>query len=72
MAENFDGELEYPLNLTKFNNTCSVVLGFTTNFGAKKTKIEAICLRGEVLHAKYKVVNTVYEVRANLADHPGV
>jgi len=72
LAENVDGELEYPLNLTKFNNTFSVVLGFTTNFGAKKTKIEAICLRGEVLHAKYKVVNTVYEVRANLADHPGV
>ena len=34
MNENVTGELEYLLNVTKFNNTSNLVLGFDENFGA--------------------------------------
>ena len=33
LAENPLGELDYPLNLSKFNNCTNIVLGFEENFG---------------------------------------
>ena len=69
MNENPTGELEYLLNVSKFNNTNNIVLGFDENFGAKNTVIKYIGLKGEKLREKIKVIETVYEVRANLADH---
>ena len=69
MNENLTGELEYLLNVTKFNNVDNLVLGFDENFGAAQTIIKFIGLKGEKLREKVKVVETVYEVRANLADH---
>jgi hypothetical protein len=45
------------------------VIGFDDNFGAKNTVIKFIGLKGEKLREKVKVIETVYEVRANLADH---
>lgn len=69
MNENVTGELEYLLNVTKFNNTSNLVLGFDENFGASTTVIKYIGFKGEKLREKTKVVETVYEVRANLADH---
>jgi hypothetical protein len=47
----------------------NIVLGFDENFGAAKTRIKYIGLKGEKLREKVKVIETVYEVRANLADH---
>ena len=63
------GELEYLLNVSKFNNISNIVLGFDENFGAKNTVIKYIGFKGEKLREKVKVIETVYEVRANLADH---
>lgn len=63
------GELEYLLNVSKFNNIGNIVLGFDENFGAKNTVIKYIGLKGEKLREKVQVIETVYEVRANLADH---
>eukprot|EP00347_Sterkiella_histriomuscorum_P021497 403333773 len=69
LNENVTGELEYLLNVSKFNNTGNIVLGFDENFGAKNTIIKFIGLKGEKLREKVQVIETVYEVRANLADH---
>ena len=69
MNENVSGELEYLVNITKFNNISNIVLGFDENFGAPNTVIKYIGFKGEKLREKVKVVETVYEVRANLADH---
>ena len=69
MNQNVTGELEYLLNVTKFANVANLVLGFDQNFGAPKTQIKFIGLKGEKLREKVKVIETVYEVRANLADH---
>ncbi|CDW90648.1 UNKNOWN [Stylonychia lemnae] len=69
MNENMTGELEYLLNVSQFNNTSNIVIGFDENFGAKNTVVKYIGLKGEKLREKVKVVETVYEVRANLADH---
>ena len=62
MNENVSGELEYLLNVTKFNNTDSVVLGFDENFGAPRTIIKFLGFKGEYLRDKPKLTETIYEV----------
>lgn len=69
MAENVTGEVDYLLNITKFTNVSNIVLGFDENFGAPNTVIKYIGFKGEKLREKFKVVQTVYEIQANLADH---
>ena len=69
MNENVSGELDYLVNITKFSNVGNIVLGFDENFGAANTIIKFIGFKGEKLREKVKVIDTVYEVRANLADH---
>ena len=69
MNENVSGEVEYLLNITKFNNVTNLVVGFDENFGASKTSIRYIGFKGEKLREKYKAVQAVYEIQANLADH---
>ncbi len=63
------GEVEYLLNITKFNNVTNIVIGFDENFGAPKTSVRYIGFKGEKLREKFKVVQTVYELTPNLADH---
>ena len=58
------GEMEYPVNLTKFSNLSNIVLGFDGNFGAKKSALLYVGFKGDRLRNKVKVVDTVYEVRA--------
>ena len=69
LAENCLGELDYPVNLSKFNNCQSIVLGFEGNFGARVTQINFIGLKGQYLRDKSKATEIIYEVRANIADH---
>lgn len=69
LAENLNGEIDCLVNISKFNNVSNLVLGFDENFGAPRTALRYIGLKGEKLREKVKVVETVYEVRANLADH---
>ena len=69
LNENLSGDIDYLLNVSKFSNVGNVVLGFDENFGAKNTVVKYIGFKGEKLREKVKVVETVYEVRANLADH---
>lgn len=68
MNENVTGELEYLLNISKFNNVSNLVIGFDENFGAANTVIKYIGFKGEKLREKVKVVQTVYEIQTNPAD----
>lgn len=52
MNENVTGDLEYLLNVSKFNNTSNVVLGFDENFGANTSIIKFIGFKGEKLREK--------------------
>ena len=54
LAETPQGEIDYPLNLSKFNNVTSIVLGFEESFGANRTQINFIGLKGAMLRAKSK------------------
>ena len=70
MAEDILGELDYCLPLNKFNNCNNLVLGFVGNFGGRTTSINFIGLKGQFLRDKSKAQSIVYEVRAQMADHP--
>ena len=71
LAENLTGEVEYPVSQSKFTNTSSIVLGFDENFGANRTGIKFIGIRGEFLRLKPKMGEIVYEVRANYSKLDG-
>ena len=66
---NYDGRVEYPLKLSKFQNVGSITLGIDENYGAENTEIKYIGFKGENLNQKSRAVVAVYEARANLADH---
>ena len=67
--DNSDGRIEYPLKLSKFQNVGSLTIGIDENYGAENTEIKYIGFKGENLNQKAQAVITVYEARANLADH---
>ena len=67
--DNLDGRIEYPLKISKFQNVGSLTLGSDENYGAENTEIRYIGFKGENLNQKAQAVVTVYEARANLADH---
>ena len=69
MVELNQGDLEYPTNLTKFSSVNKLIIGFDGTFGASKSSVKFVGLKGERLRNKTKIGETVYEVRANLADH---
>ena len=64
-----DASLEYNLRASKFLNTNSLVLYFPTNFGAKKTKIDYIGLKGVATKNKRQIIETVYESKPQMKDH---
>ena len=69
LTENCLGEIDYPVNLSKFNNCNNIVLGFQENFGASDTIINFIGLKGQYIREKSKATEFIYEVRAQIADH---
>lgn len=64
LADNQDG-IDYPVSLSKFTNVSNLVLGFPENFGGDVTQIKFIGIKGELLRAKPKMGEIIYEVRAN-------
>jgi len=49
---NLTGEVEYLVNVSKFNNTRNLVLGFPDNYGASRTMVKFIGLKGERIMQK--------------------
>jgi len=60
---------EYAVKPAKFQNVSSVTLFFPSSQGAETIRIYYIGLRGTWTERKRDPVITVYESRANLADH---
>ena len=69
LAENCLGEIDYPLNLNKFNNCMNLVLGFKGNLGGSTSVINFIGVKGQFIREKSKAQEIIYEVRAQMADH---
>ncbi|CDJ41429.1 hypothetical protein, conserved [Eimeria tenella] len=69
LTTDFHGAVEYPLKVTKLQNTSSIVLYFPENFGGDCTEIFYIGLRGVGSNYRREAVQTVYEARANMKDH---
>jgi hypothetical protein len=64
-----EGILEYNLRASKFLNTNSLVFYFPTNFGAKRTKIDYIGIKGVATKNKRQIIETVYESKPQMKDH---
>ena len=52
------------MNVTKFSNVSNLVLGIDGSFGANRSSLKFIGLKGERLRNKVKVGEIVYEVIA--------
>eukprot|EP00871_Galdieria_phlegrea_P000805 jgi/Galph1/1725/GphlegSOOS_G402.1 len=55
--------IEYPTKYTKFQNVHSLIMFFPSNFGALRTIIEYIGLKGEGTNYRREAVHAVYEAR---------
>lgn len=70
LSKDYNGSIEYPLKVAKFNSVTSVLLFFPINHGAENTRIYYIGLRGEVSEPQPQgVVVATYEVAPNPAEH---
>lgn len=69
LVENFNGTMEYPMQVSKFNGVHSIDLYFPSNFGADGTEITFIAFKGEFSERKRQAVECVYEARPVPQDH---
>ncbi|KAH7622446.1 putative PITH domain-containing protein 1 [Nannochloris sp. 'desiccata'] len=69
LLENFNGQMEYPTQVAKFNGVHSIDLYFPANFGAAATEITFIAFKGEFSERKRQAVEAVYEARPVPSDH---
>ena len=58
------GDLEYPTNMSKFTNVSKIIIGVDGSFGATRSSLKFVGLKGDKLREKTKIGETVYEVRA--------
>jgi hypothetical protein len=69
LVEDFCGVVEYPLRPVRFSNVNSLVLQFPVKTNGVPIEINWIGLKGIASGDKRQAVVTVYESRANIADH---
>lgn len=70
LSKDYNGSIEYPLKVARFNSVTSILLFFPTNYGAENTRIYYIGLRGEALEPQPQgIVVTTYEAAPNPTDH---
>jgi len=69
LHEDFNGRLEYQTRISKFQNVTSITMFFPDNFGNDVTKINFIGLKGDWKELKKDPIITIYEAKANPADH---
>lgn len=63
LNEDFAGVLEYPTQVTKFQNVHALDMYFPDNMGADHTQIFFVGIKGEHVERKREAVNAVYEVK---------
>uniref|UniRef100_A0A6B2LJW8 PITH domain-containing protein n=1 Tax=Arcella intermedia TaxID=1963864 RepID=A0A6B2LJW8_9EUKA len=72
-SDNLDGSLEYPVQVFKFGNVHHLTMYFNTNWGAAKTRITYIGLKGIFTVAnRDKIVVANYELKPNPAKNSGI
>jgi hypothetical protein len=69
LLENYGGQIEYPTHAAKFNGVHSLDLYFPSNYGADRTTISFIGLRGEFSERRREAVEAVYEAKPMPQDH---
>jgi hypothetical protein len=69
LVEDFCGVVEYPLRPVRFSNVNSLTLQFPHKEEGGRMEINWIGLKGVASGDQRKAVMTVYESRANVADH---
>jgi hypothetical protein len=67
LVEDMHGAVDYRVRATKFAQCNAIAFYFRS--GLDELKLSWLGLRGEASEAQRKAVQTVYEARANLADH---
>ncbi|CAI5708700.1 unnamed protein product [Peronospora destructor] len=69
LVEDDSANIDYPLQVRKFQGVCNVTLVFKDSYGGDETKIYYIGLKGESKKWRHGVVECVYEARPQPADH---
>ncbi|GBN53484.1 PITH domain-containing protein 1 [Araneus ventricosus] len=70
MQPDLDGTLEYPVKVVKFPNVHHLTIYFPKNFGAERTKIYYIGLKGEYTKPpRQEITLMTYEAAPNPCDH---
>ncbi|KAE9001388.1 hypothetical protein PR003_g18736 [Phytophthora rubi] len=69
LVEDDSANIDYPLQVRKFQGVSSVTLFFEDSYGGDETKIYYIGLKGESKKWRHGVVECVYEARPQPADH---
>jgi hypothetical protein len=68
LVEDMHGAVDYRVRATKFAQINAIAFYFRA-LGVDELKMSWLGLRGEASNAQRRAVQTVYEARANLADH---
>jgi len=63
LAENVNGEIEWPVQVYNFSNVYSLTMYFCANWGASTTIIYYIGLKGLFESVKREAVITTYELK---------
>ncbi|KAG2833082.1 hypothetical protein PC129_g4607 [Phytophthora cactorum] len=69
LAEDDTANIDYPLQVRKFQGVSSLTLFIEDSYGGDETKIYYIGLKGENKKWRHGVVECVYEARPQPADH---
>lgn len=69
LIQDLHGSILNPLKVAKFTNLSQVTLVFSCDKDGNGLEISYIGLRGTYQMNPSRAVNTVYEVRPNIADH---
>ncbi|DBA74816.1 hypothetical protein WJX79_007544 [Trebouxia sp. C0005] len=69
LQEQQQASMEYPTQVAKFNGVHTLILHIPENFGADRTRVTFIGIKGDFTERKTGPVTAVYEARAMPKDH---
>ncbi|KAG2232548.1 galactose-binding domain-like protein [Thamnidium elegans] len=69
LVEGSNNVIEYGVRITKFTSVRNIILYFPENFGEDTSIIRYIGFKGEWTEIKRDPIITIYEAKANPADH---
>ncbi|CAH0516388.1 unnamed protein product [Peronospora belbahrii] len=69
LIEDDSANIDYPLQVRKFQGVCNVTLFLQDSYGGDETKVYYIGLKGESKKWRHGVVECVYEARPQPTDY---